>query len=334
MKIVNSLPTDKWMSFVNRHPSGNIFHTPYMMNVFKGAKGHLPFLFAAIDKKDEICGLILAVQVKTLGNFLIRYSSRSVVYGGILWDSSCGSNEGLRELIAHYDSFVKSKLLFTEIRNRDDAVIIKNPLRSSGYQYEDYLNYLIDLTSDKKSIFQSFSKSRKRNIKTAEKVGYTIEEVNDLKGLLIFYNIIKETYSRIKVPLADFSLFNSAYEYLHDTGQFKIFLARYKGDFVGAEALLIFKGVALTWYGGSYRNKSLPTPDPLLIWHIIGWAKANDYHTLDFGGAGRPKEKYGVRDFKARFNGRLVNFGRFTKIHSPNVFKISKKAYKIYRKFL
>jgi hypothetical protein len=79
VKIVNTLPRDKWMSFVNSHPSANIFHTPHMMDVSKEAKDHLPFLFAAINEKDEICGLILSVRVKTLGSFLTRYSSRTVV---------------------------------------------------------------------------------------------------------------------------------------------------------------------------------------------------------------------------------------------------------------
>jgi serine/alanine adding enzyme len=329
MKIVNSLPRDKWMSFVNSHPSANIFHTSYMMDVFKRAKDHLPFLSAAINEKDEICGLILSVQVKTLGSFLTRYSSRAVVYGGILWESSCESNDGLMELIAHYDSFVRRRLLFTEIRNMDVTVNIRNHLRSSGYQYEDYLNYLIDLTRDEQTIFRSFSKSRKSGIKRAERIGCSVEEVKDIKNLFAFYGIIRETYSRIKVPLADFSLFESAYNHLYNVGHIKVFLARYKGSFVSAIALLIFKGVVLTWYCGSYRNELLPSPVSLLIWHTIKWAKANNCHTLDFGGAGRPNEKYGVRDFKARFGGNLVNYGRYYKVYSPFRFKISRKAYQI-----
>jgi len=333
MKIMNSLPVDRWMSFANNHSSANIFHTPYMMDVFKGAKDHLPFLFAAINEKDEICGLILSVQVKTLGSFLTRYSSRAVIYGGVLWKSSC-EFDGLRELIANYDNFVKDRLLFTEIRNMDDAVNIRNHLTSSGYQYEDYLNYLIDLSDDEKTIFRSFSKGRKSEIRRAERIGYSVEEVKDIKNLSIFYGIMRETYSRIKIPLTDLSLFESAYNQLYNNGHFRVFLARYKGSSVGAIALLIFKGVVLTWYYGSYRNESAPSPESLLIWHTIKWAKVNKCHTLDFGGAGRPSEKYGTRDYKSKFRGRLVNFGRFTKTYSPNAARISKKAYEVYRRFL
>ena len=37
IQIVDSLPYDQWMKFVDDHPDGNIFHTPYMMDVFKRA---------------------------------------------------------------------------------------------------------------------------------------------------------------------------------------------------------------------------------------------------------------------------------------------------------
>jgi len=37
-------------------------------------------------------------------------------------------------------------------------------------------------------------------------------------------------------------------------------------------------------------------------------------------GAGKPSEKYGVRDFKAKFGGNLVNFGRNTWIPSEMIF--------------
>ena len=334
MKIVNSLLTDKWMSFVNNHPSANIFHSPHMMDVFQNTKNHLPFLFAALNEKDEICGLILAVQVKTLGNVLPRYSSRVIVYGGLLWESSRESNDGLMKLITQYDNFVSKRSLLTEVRNINEAVNIKNQLRACGYQYEEYLNFLIDLNNNENTILRSFSKGRKSEIKRAERLGYAIEEVKDIENISSFYKIMINNYSRIKVPLADLSLFESAFKYLSNIDHIKIFLACFNGSIVGAIALLIFKGVVLTWYYGSNRNASLPSPESFLIWHALKWAKANNCHTLDFGGAGRPDEKYGVRDFKAHFGGKLVNYGRFYKVYSPFKFKISTNAYQVYRTLL
>ena len=38
---------------------------------------------------------------------------------------------------------------------------------------------------------------------------------------------------------------------------------------------------------------------------------------LIFGGAGKPDKPYGVRDYKLKFGGQLVNWGRFEKVHKP-----------------
>jgi lipid II:glycine glycyltransferase (peptidoglycan interpeptide bridge formation enzyme) len=46
-------------------------------------------------------------------------------------------------------------------------------------------------------------------------------------------------------------------------------------------------------------------------------------------GAGNPEEEYGVRDFKARFGGDLIEFGRFKKIFMPLLYSLGKTALKM-----
>ena len=53
----------------------------------------------------------------------------------------------------------------------------------------------------------------------------------------------------------------------------------------------------------------------LLPWKIMEWGHENGYKLFDFGGAGKPNIPYGVRDYKLKFGGDLVNFGRFEKVH-------------------
>jgi hypothetical protein len=50
----------------------------------------------------------------------------------------------------------------------------------------------------------------------------------------------------------------------------------------------------------------------------------------DFGGADKPNEKYGVRDFKAKFRGNLVCYGRNTCVHTPLVLHLSKIGCRLY----
>ena len=68
----------------------------------------------------------------------------------------------------------------------------------------------------------------------------------------------------------------------------------------------------VTFYGT--ENKY---PNDLIPWEVFLWGKENGYKLLDFGGAGKPDIPYGVREYKRKFGGELVNYGRFTHIHKP-----------------
>jgi len=114
----------------------------------------------------------------------------------------------------------------------------------------------------------------------------------------------------------------------------KFLLARIGGDYVAASAELLFKDTIYGWYGGMDRAYSKYTPNELLMWYILEWGVKNGYKVYDFGGAGKPDEDFGVRDFKAKFGGELVCFGRNKKIHVPFLLKLSEFGYKFYREVL
>lgn len=333
IQIVDSLPKDRWMQFIEEHPVGNIFHTPFMQDVFRGTKNYEPFLFATIDKgSKKIESLLVATRVDILCGGLRRFSSRMISYGGII---NCGDgNEGLVKLFEFYDRSIKSSTLFTEIRNMHSSQQFKEDMISCGYQYQDYLNYLVDLRRDASTIFRSFSKGRKSDIKSLEKKGFYAKEVIDMKELESVYEILEQTYSRVKIPLADISLFESAMRHLFDKGMVKFFLAKCGDRNAGALVALIFRGVIFTWYYGTDEEFRRLSPVSLLIWHLIKWGAEKRYDHLDFGGAGRPDEEYGVRDFKARFGGQLVNYGRYVKIHRPVVSKLARVGYEVYRRMM
>jgi lipid II:glycine glycyltransferase (peptidoglycan interpeptide bridge formation enzyme) len=91
------------------------------------------------------------------------------------------------------------------------------------------------------------------------------------------------------------------------------------------------KTIYADYVGVPNRHKNLHA-NPLLNWHVLKWGLENGYHIFDFGGAGKPNKNYGVREFKRQFGGKLVNFGRYSKIHSPIKMEIAKKGFEIYKK--
>ncbi|HSQ17181.1 MAG TPA: GNAT family N-acetyltransferase, partial [Anaerolineales bacterium] len=104
--------------------------------------------------------------------------------------------------------------------------------------------------------------------------------------------------------------------------------------FIASSVELTYKDVIYGWYGGVDRAFTRFTPTELLTWHILKWGAENGYRTYDFGGAGAPEKKFGVRDFKSKFGGQLVCYGRNTCVHAPLLLRASTIGYSVLRHFI
>jgi serine/alanine adding enzyme len=331
---VTSTPEiDAWRRFIKKHPDGNIFHTPEMAAVFNHAKHLNSMVLACINHNKEIISLILVVYVKTNGGISLRLSSRCISYGGILYRTDSG-RESLAHILDALDMTARPVSLLTEIRNISDTSSFKDNVICNGYKYLDYINYLVPLDMEPEDIFRGFSRTRRQNIKNLEKDGLCVQEIQERKGITAVYNILRSTYHRVKVPLADISLFQAAFDILYSRGMARFYLAKSREEEIAAAVALFYKKTIYLWYLGTKKEFMKMSPASLLVWHLVKWGSQNDYKILDFLGAGRPNENYGVCEFKKRFGGIKVNYGRYQKVHSSQLLKLSEKAYKLYRIFL
>jgi lipid II:glycine glycyltransferase (peptidoglycan interpeptide bridge formation enzyme) len=114
----------------------------------------------------------------------------------------------------------------------------------------------------------------------------------------------------------------------------KLLLGCRDGNFVAASAALLYKQTIYGWYRGFNRDYSASLPNDQMVWHMLKWGAENGYQVFNFGGAGKPSEPYGPRSFKAKFGGRLVNYGRHVSIHHTGLFRVSRLAYEIGRYIL
>jgi serine/alanine adding enzyme len=332
--ITRTLPENEWRRFVDEHPQGNIFHTPEMFQVFARTARHRPSLWAALAPEKKILALLLPAQITLKGGLLHRLTTRAVAYGSVLCAPDAEGQDALARLLYAYKRQVKGELLFTELRNLSDLSDLQPILTGHGFAYEEHLNYLISLNRSLEDIMQSFGRNTRKKIRRGIRRGQVvIEEISQLEQISICYELLVKTYAQAHVPLADRSLFEAAFEVLHPKGMIKFLLARVGDAYVAVSVELAYKNVIYGWYGGMDREYGKYVPNELLMWHILRWGAENGYRVYDFGGAGKPDEEYGVRDFKAKFGGELVCYGRNTCIHSRARLKLSKLGYAIYRTF-
>lgn len=334
VNIVHSLPEAAWRAFVAGNPAGNIFHSPEMFRVFERVAGYRPRLWAAVGADGQPQALLAPVEIAVLGGPLRRLTTRAVAYGSLLAAPGAAGQEALAPLLAAYRRDAGRRALFTELRNLSDTAEWRPALEAGGFTYEGHLNFLIDLARPAEVIWHGIRDNARRNIKKAQREDVTIEEVTEPGQAPIAYDILRNVYRRLQVPLADRSLFEAAFEILQPAGMFKVMLAKVAGQPAGVMTLLLHRDTIIYWYTGVDKAFSAYRANDLLVWHVLEWGSRNGYRTFDFGGGGKPDEVYGVRDFKAKFGGELVNFGRYQCVHRPALLRASELGYAALRRFL
>ena len=286
-----------------------------------------------MDGGGQILALLLPIQVSVKSGLLRRLTTRSVAYGSVLYSNNEVGKRALELLLGEYIRVAGRESLFTEFRNLSDLSAIQPVLGRYGFSYGEHLDYLIDLNCTSERVLQNIGSRTRKHIRQAiKRRNVTVEEIVDRSQIADWYEIIQKTYLTARVPLADRSLFEAAYDILRPQGMVVFWIARIGQDIVASSAELLYKDVIYGWYGGVDRSYTKESLGELLMWRILEWGVINGYKTYDFGGAGKPNESYGVRDFKAKFGGQLVSYGRNTCIHRPAFYHLSKIGYSLYRR--
>lgn len=318
----------QWKRFVSDHPQGTVFQTPQMFEAYKATTNYKPLVTACFEG-NSLMGILLAVVQKEYGGFIGKFSARSIIWGGPLIKE--GNLDIFQSLLDAYDREAKKKAIYSQFRNMTDWTWATPIYNSCKYLQEDHLNIIINLKKSEDELWKSVHSKRRNEIRRAykEKLEFSIHQ--DENTLESGYNILHEVYKYAKLPFPDISLFKNILAQSTDDFGLKIFAAEYNSTIIGAMFALVYKNRIYDWYAGSYRDSRDKYPNDLIPWEVMKWGKLNGYEIFDFGGAGRPGIPYGVRDYKLKYGGQLVNFGRWEKVHQPISMVIAKSGFKIWR---
>lgn len=328
---VNKINKKKWEGFINKHPNGNIFQSYEIYQIFKGTKKYTPAV-VCVMQNDEIVGIQVSTVIKIYDNLLSFLTARSIVFGGpVILDNN---PEILEVLTKAYKSLIKRKAIYSEYRNMWDWSDLKVTFEKAGATYIEHLDILVDINKTEEEIFGSINAKARNKVRKGIKSGLefmttsspTTEELNQI------YTILEEIYLNAQLPLVDKSLFENSSSELSEENKIMFFCAKKDDKIVGVRIGLPFKELLYDWYAGSLREYYKFCPNDFLTFKTMAWGHNNGYKVFDFGGAGKPNVPYGVRDYKLKFGGDLVNFGRFEIMHKPFLMKVASTGFKIKQK--
>jgi serine/alanine adding enzyme len=319
-----NISQQQWSNFLN----GNKYNTPFQSIEFYNFINSVPLLSArafAIEKNSELMALCVVTIQKEKG---IKgfFSKRAIIYGGPLITDN---KEALYALLDGINKNVKG-LVYTEIRNLNDYSKYKEHYELAGWNYQPYLNFHVDCTSEE-LVWLNFNNNRKRQIKKAINSGVTIEGAKSIKEVEEYYTILSSLYiKKVKKPLFSLDFFLLFFE----KGIGKILLVKYENKIIGGSVCPILenKTIYVLYNCGLDQDYRGLSPSVMATYGAIEYGYKNNFVKFDFMGAGKPTEDYGVRDFKKEFGGQLVEHGRFIKINNILLFNVGKFALNLMQK--
>ena len=215
--------------------------------------------------------------------------------------------------------------IYIETRNFNDYSRWKGAFEKAGFEYKKHLNFHVDCT-DKEQMWERLSKTRQKQIRRAMRSGVEVVEPAE-EDVKRWYAILQEMYrQKVKLPLLPMDFFLNAYQ----SGNAKYLMVKYKGEVIGGLMFEMDEKSVYEWYVcGLDSVYERQYPSVVATYAGMEYANAHGRRCCDLMGAGEPGVPYGVRDFKERFGGQLVEHGRFVCVREPILYKIGTMAVKM-----
>ena len=318
----------QWQALIDRSPYATWFQTKEAYEFYAANPEEMTPFAVGIEEDGHLTGVIVGYTTQEKNPIKQLLTCRSIIIGGPLLDEHISSNALSALLVAVKQ--VTKKVIYVETRNFNDYSKWREIFEQCSFQYQPHLNFHVD-TSSPEVVDQNLGKSRKRDIRTTIRDGVTPVYQPTIEQVRTYYDILLNLYkTKVKTPLFRWEWF----EQLYRCPDARFILTELEGKIVGGTVCMELKEKALyEWFAcgidGVYPHIY---PSTYATYLGIKYAAENGCKIFDMMGAGKPEEAYGVRDFKAKFGGELVEHGRFLCVRKPLIYKLGKLGVKLLKK--
>jgi hypothetical protein len=326
---IPDIEKEAWRDLVKASSVATWFQTMEAYDFFDG----FSFLEAfAYGVEDQGClkGVAVGYIQKDGGKVKQFFSRRAIVTGGPLLADDI-SKEALVLLLNALKAKLKHKAIYVETRNFNDYSTWRPVFEQCGFAYEPHYDIWVD-TSNIDVVNENMGKSRKRDIRVSMRDGATVVTQPTIEQVRDYYVILSDLYkSKVKTPLFPLQFFEKLYQLPSSA----FLLVQYDGHIVGGTVCVSLKDKAVyEMYAcgkdGAHKNIF---PSELATFSGLQYAAEHGVPRFDMMGAGRADDGgYGVRDFKLKFGGELVELGRNIHVCNRMLYGIGKLGVKIMKK--
>lgn len=348
-----------WQLLVEQSPYATFFQTEKAYDFYR-SQSYLDTFALAVVENNQVTGVAVG-YIQSEKGIKSYFSKRAIIMGGLLLDTGI-SNEALSELLQAI-KMRTSKAIYVEIRNHHDYSAFAPVFTQNGFDYQPHLN--VKITCDTwQDALNRMDTNRRRVLKNLDEwCNCSIVESKDLKVYQFcdsasakrtvasphhgitespyycyattkeqvrqYYALLRQHYkTKVRKPLFPYAFFESLV-----TSQTGKLLLLYTADkLIGGMVQVELPGKVVYDYYACALDEAYKEISPSVLLYGITMQQAiNDgVKVFDTMGAGKPDIPYGVRDFKLRFGGTLVQEGRFLLLHRPFLYKMGAWAVKFF----
>lgn len=319
----------QWSALVQKSDTATWFQTPEAYTFYASLPDELkPFVYG-VSEDGQLSGIVVGYITQEKSRLKQFFTRRAIIIGGVLLDEHI-SDGALSALLSTTRKELHHKAIYIETRNFNDYSRWKDIFRTHGFAYQPHLNFHID-TSSLEIAQANIGKHRWKYIRLSIRDGATMVKNPTIEQIREYYSVLSELYhDKVKTPLFSVEFF----EKLYGMPNARFLLVEFEGKIIGGTICVSLPGKALyEWFvcGNDNYHKGI-RPSSVATWYGMEYAATHNYPRFDLMGAGIPDKPYGVRDFKAEFGGKLVEYGRFLCICRPLLYKIGKMGVKLLKR--
>jgi lipid II:glycine glycyltransferase (peptidoglycan interpeptide bridge formation enzyme) len=324
----SEIDREKWNIFLRENNYSTPFQSPAFLDFYNSVPNYSAEVFAT-EENNEIQALCLVTFQKESG-IKGYFSRRAIIYGGPLIRE--GNSESFVFLLHQLTEYVRRKTIYIEIRNYHDYNQYRSIFEKEIWMYLPYYNFQLNLKEQTiENALASMQYNRRREIKKTLEEGALYSECKTDEQLSELYQILKNLYKlRVSSPLPPLIYFIT----LFHSKISKVFIVWHHERMIGGSICIVLPNCSIytMYYCGlrDYHPKIFPAH--LAVLAVIEYAINNKIPVLDLMGAGKVGVKYGVRDYKAKFGGKQIEYGRFLKVNNPILYSIGRIGLKILSK--
>jgi len=285
IRVIDPMTDPLWNAFIRSHPDAGIFHHPAWLTLLHDQYQFETFAICLQDG-DTIRGGIPFCEV--------RGPKRLVCLPFADYCGPLGASPADVQLLMDH---VRS-----EAMRRGARIEVRSELRPDCGFASSKAHWLhaTNIEREPKGLLKSLKLRVQRPIKKAQRGGLKTEIRRDVEAMEIFYWLHLKTRKRQGVPIQPRRYFTLFHRHIIDQKLGFISLTGNKTQYMSAGVFCGYKDKIVYKYGASDRACLDLSPNHLMLWDTMLYAKEQGFVRFDFGKTASSHS--GLRHFKSGWN--------------------------------